>query len=441
MTTSVPAAPIQSPAAGLPSRVLAHQLLTLIVRQGQSFNDALVELPQMNPLPERDRAFVRLLVLLTLRRMGQIDAALAQHITMKNTPPAVVDILRLTAAQLWWLKTPAHAAVDSAVNLAEKRGQVKLKGLVNAVSRKLSAQPVPADNPAQILPQWLLQSWTQAYGADTVANMVRAQMMEPALDITVKSDAAEWAEKLQATVLPTGSLRREAGRVDAMAGYDEGAWWVQDAAAVLPTKLLIAMLGATGQDVRGKTIVDIGAAPGGKTAQLAAAGAKVIAVERNPDRAKLLRENLARLKLEAEIVVADATQWKPSQPVDAVLLDAPCSATGTLRRHPEIAWLKSRLDVLQQAKLQAALLRHVAGWLPAGGLLLYAVCSLQPEEGEQQITGLLAQNRGLSRVAVTPALLDGQTGWITPAGDLRTLPHQLKGGMDGFYAAALRKKA
>lgn len=437
MTNSAPAAPIQSPAAGLPSRVLAHQLLTLIVRQGQSFNDALVELPQMNPLAERDRAFVRLLVLLTLRRMGQIDAALAQHINMKNTPPAVVDILRLTAAQLWWLKTPAHAAVDSAVNLAEKRGQVKLKGLVNAVSRKLSAQPVPADNPAQILPQWLLQSWTQAYGAETVASMVRAQMMEPALDITVKSDAAGWAEKLQATVLPTGSLRREAGRVDAMPGFDEGAWWVQDAAAVLPAKVLMHMLG----DVRGKTIVDIGAAPGGKTAQLAAAGAKVIAVERNPDRAKLLRENLNRLKLEAEIVVADATQWKPSEPVDAVLLDAPCSATGTLRRHPEIAWLKSRLDVLQQAKLQAALLRHVAGWLPPSGLLLYAVCSLQPEEGEQQVNGFLAQNRGLSRVPVTPALLDGQTGWITPAGDLRTLPHQLKGGMDGFYAAALRKKA
>lgn len=431
MTTPTPSA--NPPAAGLHSRELAHKLLTAILRHGQSFNDALVTVPQLNALPERDRAFTRLLVLLTLRRLGPIDAALAQCITIKNTPAPVVDILRLTAAQLWWLKTPAHAAVDSAVQLAVKLGQVKLKGLVNAVARKLSAMLVPTDSVLQLLPSWLLQSWTQAYGADAVAAIARAQLMEPALDITTKSDPTVWAEPLNATLLPTGSLRREAGRVEELPGYKEGAWWVQDAAATLPVKLL--------GDVRGKTIVDLGAAPGGKTAQLAAAGAQVIAVERNPDRAKILRENLARLQLKAEIVVADATQWKPNGPVDAVLLDAPCSATGTLRRHPEIAWLKDRLDVQKQAKLQTALLRHVTGWLPGSALLVYAVCSLQPEEGEAQIAALLAAAKNLRRVPVKPEQLNGQAQWLTPAGDLRTLPHQLKGGMDGFYAACLRKTA
>ena len=315
------------------------------------------------------------------------------------------------------------------MQLAVQSGQARLKGLVNAVARKIAAAPVPQDSVKNLLPPWLLQSWTQAYGADAVNTIARAQLMEPALDISVKADAASWAEKLQASVLPRGSLRRETGRVEDMPGYEDGAWWVQDAAAALPAQLL--------GDVHGKTVVDIGAAPGGKTAQLAAAGARVIAVERDPARAELLRSNLARLCLTAEIVVADAAQWKPSVAVDAVLLDAPCTATGTLRRHPEIAWQKSMLDVRRLAQQQTALLRHVAGWLPAGALLVYAVCSLQPEEGEGQIAALLRGNADLRRVPVMPP----DPAWRTPEGDLRTLPHQMKGGMDGFYAACLRKSA
>ena len=208
---------------------------------------------------------------------------------------------------------------------------------------------------------------------------------------------------------------------------------MQDAAAALPARLL--------GDVCGKTIVDLGAAPGGKTAQLAAAGARVIAVERNPQRAVVLRQNLARLKLTAEVVVADAGVWRPDGPVDGVLLDAPCTATGTLRRHPEIAWLKDRLDVQKLAAAQAALLRHVVEWLPGGAPLVYAVCSLQPEESEAQIEALLAQNPVLARVPLTAADVGGWGEALTPVGDLRTLPsHWAKrGGMDGFYAARLRK--
>lgn len=429
--TTPPRATTNAP-AGLLARELAHRLLTNIVRRGQSFGDAIDEMPQLNGLEERDRAFVRLLVLLTLRRMGQIDDALLAFIKPKTTPAPVIDILRLTAAQLWWLKTPSHAAVDSAVNLADKLGQTKLKGLVNAVSRKISSASVPPDSVMKILPPWLLQSWTTAYGTEAATAMARQQIIEPHLDITVKTDAEAWAQKLGASILPTGSLRlEEAGRIEALAGYAEGAWWVQDVAATLPVKLL--------GDVRGKTIIDLGAAPGGKTAQLAAAGAKVIAVERNPDRAATLRKNLARLQLTAEIVVADATQWKPFGPVDAVLLDAPCSATGTMRRHPEIAWLKDKMDVQKQAVIQAALLKHVVSWLPKGSLLIYAVCALQPEETDQQVAKLLQNNPAMKREAVAPALIAGQTQWITAQGDLRTLPHQLKGGMDGFYAACLRK--
>lgn len=426
---SLPPAP-----AGLVTRELAHRLLTSILRHGQSFGDAVESVPQLNKLEERDRAFVRLLVLLTLRRLGQIDALLQELVKFKTTPAAVVDILRLTAAQLLWLKTPAHAAVDSAVNLAEKLGQTKLKGLVNAVSRKLSTAPVPPDRVMKILPPWLFEAWNKAYGADNVTAMARQQLQEPYLDITVKADPALWAEKLGAIILPTASLRiEEAGRVENLAGYAEGAWWVQDTAATLPARLL--------GDVRGKTVVDLGAAPGGKTAQLAAAGAKVIAVERDPARAAILKQNLARLKLEAEIIIADATQWKPSVPVDAVLLDAPCTATGTLRRHPEIAWLKDRLDVQKQAKAQAALLKHVTGWLPKGAVLVYAVCSLQPEETEAQITPLLRANPALKREAIDVSLIGGLSQCLTPHGDLLTLPHHLKGGMDGFYAARLRKTA
>ncbi len=429
-----PSAVPSSPPSGLPARQLAHQLLTLILRRGQNFGDAVADLPKLNSLPERDRAFTRLLVLATLRRLGQIDAVLAAHLQLKNTPAVVVDILRLTATQLWWLETPAHAAVDMAVRLAVYTNQPHLKGLVNAVARKLSAAPVPADSALKILPDWLLQSWTTAYGADAVSAIARQQVLEPPLDITVKADAAAWAVKLNAVLLPTGSLRlQDAGKVEDLPGYAEGAWWVQDAAATLPVKLL--------GDLRGKTIVDIGAAPGGKTAQLAAAGATVIAVERNPARAETLRQNLQRLRLNAEIVVADAVAWKPERPVDAVLLDAPCSATGTLRRHPEIAWLKDRLDIRKQASLQTALLNHVSGWLPAHATLVYAVCSLQPEEGLNQVAALLKSNQRLQRVAVAGPAIGGLTSCITPEGDLRTLPHQLPGGMDGFYASILKVDA
>ena len=420
--------------AGLATRALAHRLLGLVLRRGQSFGDAVAALPELDQLEERDRAFVRLLVLLTLRRLGQIDGLLGSHLQLKTTPGPVVDVLRLTAAQLLWLKTPPHAAVMTAVDLTEQLRQPRHKGLVNAVARKLSAMALPANDPQQILPAWLLQSWREAYGLPIVNAIVQQQLSEPPLDITVTGDRELWAQQFGAEVLPTGSLRlKDAGRIEALPGYQEGTWWVQDVAATLPAMMF-------GQ-VRGKTIVDLGAAPGGKTAQLAAAGAHVIAVERNPQRAQTLRQNLVRLHLDAEIVVADALTWRPSGAVDGVLLDAPCTATGTMRRHPEIAWLKNQLDVTKLATSQTALLQHVVSWLPVKVPFVYAVCSLQPAECEMQVDAVLAKHQFLRRVPLSGSELGGWAEAVTPLGDLRTLPSHWAslGGMDGFYAARLQR--
>ncbi|HEY9548037.1 MAG TPA: RsmB/NOP family class I SAM-dependent RNA methyltransferase, partial [Kiloniellaceae bacterium] len=251
-----------------------------------------------------------------------------------------------------------------------------------------------------------------------------------------RSDPAGWAEKLGAELLPGGSLRLPAGQGDVtrLPGYGEGAWWVQDAAAALPARLL--------GDIAGKTVVDLCAAPGGKTAQLAAAGAKVIAVERSPERLRRLRENLDRLQLRAEAVAADAAEWQPPVPADAVLLDAPCSSTGTLRRHPDIAHLKNAAQIGPLTAAQDRLLAHTVGMVKPGGLLVYAVCSLQPEEGLQRIEALLAADDRVERMPLAPADLPGIAEAVTAAGDLRSLPCHLagRGGMDGFYACRLRRR-
>ncbi|ACI99734.1 16S rRNA (cytosine(967)-C(5))-methyltransferase RsmB [Rhodospirillum centenum] len=422
----------------LAARAAALDLIQATLRKGVPFDDALEANRGVRALEPRDRGFVRLLCATVFRRLGQLDALVQGALAKPGQPVKgpVQDILRLGAAQLLFLGTPAHAAVDTSVELAVARGQTPYKGLVNAVLRRLSREGaglLAAQDAGRLnTPDWLWLAWRQAYGTGATRAIVEAHLAEPPLDITVRADADLWAERLGAERLPGGSLRLPAGGpVTELPGFAEGAWWVQDAAAAIPARLF--------GDVAGREVLDLCAAPGGKTAQLAAAGARVTAVDRSEKRLERLRENLARLGLEVETVAADATAWSPDAPVDAVLLDAPCSATGTIRRHPDVQRLKTEEDVAKLARVQARLLIRAADMLKPGGLLVYATCSLQPEEGERQVEALLARRPDLVRVPVDPAELGGLAGAVTAAGDVRTTPGLIPGGMDGFFAARLRR--
>ena len=427
---------------GLNARKTALHLLREVLDQGRPLDEALARNPHIAKLEARDRAFARLLLVTTLRRLGQIDAALARCLDrpIKAKDVMLQHILRLGAVQLLFLETPPHAAVSTSLDLAKGPRLAGQRGLLNAVLRRLSREgrDLVADQDAARLdtPDWLWEPWCGAYGEDTARAIAEAHLGEPPLDLSCKSDPDKWAEKLSAELLPGGSLRLAGGQGDVarLPGYAEGAWWVQDAAAALPARLL--------GDVAGKTVIDLCAAPGGKTAQLAASGAEVIAVERAEGRLKRLQENLQRLGLGAAMVAADAAKWQPPAPADAVLLDAPCSATGTLRRHPDIAYLKGGQDVASLTQTQDKLLANAVKMVKPGGLLVYAVCSLQPEEGPQRIAALLAGDDRVERVAITADELPGLEEAVTPDGDLRSLPSQLagKGGLDGFYACRLRRR-
>lgn len=422
------------------SRAIALDILQAVLRRGRPLDDALAASKDLLRLEPRDRALARLLVATALRRLGQIDAAIAAR--MERPLPAnravVQDILRLGAAQVAVLGIAPHAAVNSAVELVGAGGQAGMKGLVNAVLRRIAeGGTLPLDDPEhRNVPGWLWESWEAAYGPKTAAAIARANLNEAPLDITLKApdEAPRWAEALEADILPTGSLRRAAGGdVTALPGFADGAWWVQDAAAALAVRLL--------GDVPGLRIADLCAAPGGKTAQLAAAGARVTAVDISEKRLKRLRVNLNRLGLTAETVAADAAKWAPPEPFDAVLLDAPCSATGTLRRHPDIAWSKQPDDIARLVALQERLLAAAARIVRPGGLVVYATCSLQPEEGGQRIAAALDSGLSLERAPVRPDDVPGLADAVTKAGDLRTLPCHWteRGGLDGFYICRLRR--
>ncbi|PLX36569.1 MAG: MFS transporter [Hyphomicrobiales bacterium] len=394
----------------------------------------------------KDRALVRAMVTLTLRRLGQIDDALSRLIDkpLPKKAARVRHVLRVAAAQILFMDVADHAAVDLAVAVTAGDGRIAgWKGLVNGVARNLVRQreEILADQDDVRLntADWLWARWTAAYGEETVRRFAAMHMLEPSLDISVKSDPASWAERLNATVLPTGSLRLiPKGLVEHIDGYGEGAWWVQDAAAALPARLL--------GDVSGLRVADLCAAPGGKTAQLASAGADVTAVDISKPRAERLRANLKRLGLKANVVIADLLDWQPDEPFDAILLDAPCSSTGTIRRHPDVALRKTDTDIAALADLQQKILDRALTWLKPGGLLVYCTCSLEPEEGGDQIAALLARSDMAERVPITPDELGGLAELVTPEGDMRTLPHHLKleddrlSGLDGFFAARLRRR-
>jgi 16S rRNA (cytosine967-C5)-methyltransferase len=423
----------------LSSRRVALDVLVACLDKGQPLDDALGRHPGFPTLDPRDRAFVRLLLATTLRRLGEIDTVLGTMIErpLEGANTVGHQILRLGAAQLMFLGTPAHAAVDTSVELAETTRLGHLKGLTNAVLRRVAREGVAVlgdRDPARLnTPHWLWQSWSATYGEDAARAIAAAHLVEAALDLTPRSDADFWAGRLEAEKLPTGTLRRRAGgAIGELAGYAEGAWWVQDAAATLPARLL--------GDVAGRRVADLCAAPGGKTMQLCAAGAAVTAVDISARRVTRLRENLARAGLTADLVTADAAKWTPTETFDAILLDAPCSGTGTLRRHPDIAWLKDEEDVSRLTLTQDRLLVHALELLKPGGRLVYAVCSLEEDEGPNRIAALLEREPRVERVPVRPDELPGLAEAITPAGDVRTLPSMWpeRGGLDGFYIARLR---
>jgi 16S rRNA (cytosine967-C5)-methyltransferase len=422
----------------LASRRVAFEVLTACLDKGQPLDDALAQHTGFTGLSPRDRAFVRLLLATTLRRLGEIDGVLGAMIErpLDGANAPVLTTLRLGAAQLLFLGTPAHAAVDTSVRMVEALGLPHLKGLANAVLRRLDREgaAVLGDrDPARLnTPRWLWESWTATYGEEVTRAIAAAHLIEAPLDITPRSNTDFWAGQLEAAVLPTGTLRRTAGGYIAdLPGFAEGAWWVQDAAATLPARLL--------GDIAGKRVADLCAAPGGKTMQLCALGAQVTAVDISARRMKRLGENLVRSGLSAELVTADASKWTPAEKFDAILLDAPCSGTGTLRRHPDIAWLKDEEDVGRLMLTQDRLLVHALDLLKPGGTLVYAVCSLQEDEGPARIDALLAREKRARLVPVAAAELPGLADAVSPAGDVRTLPSMWaeRGGLDGFYVARL----
>ncbi len=414
----------------LASRRVALEVLTACLDKGQPLDEALARHTAFDGLEPRDRAFVRLLLATTLRRLGEIDTVLGQLIQREN--PAATQVLRLGAAQLLFLGTPAHAAVDTSVRLVEQSGWPHLKGFTNAVLRRVAREGVALlgdRDPARLnTPQWLWDSWSAAYGEEATRAIAAAHLVEAPLELTPRSNAEFWAGRLEGEVLPTGTIRRAGGGpISELPGFAEGAWWVQDAAAALPVRLL--------GDVAGKRVVDLCAAPGGKTMQLCAAGARVTAVDISARRMARLGENLARLGFSAELVTSDASKWQPAEKFDAVLLDAPCSGTGTLRRHPDIAWLKDEEDVTRLTLTQDRLLVHALTLLKPGGTLVYAVCSLQEDEGPARVAALLSHRSEAKRLPVQPGELPGLKDVLTPQGDVRTLPSM---GLDGFYIARLQ---
>jgi 16S rRNA (cytosine967-C5)-methyltransferase len=392
--------------------------------------EAALDGPSLAALAPKDRAFARAAVMSTLRHLGPIDRALEAK--LKRPPPeAVKMILRLGAAQLFWLQTPAYAAVSSSVALAGSvAGARAFKGLINAVLRGLERDGPPAYRPSELAPAWLFARWRAAYGEADAQRICALIEQEPATDLTPKdtADAPVLAEALQAIALPGGSLRRVArGRVEEWPGFADGRWWVQDAAAAIPARLA---------GVRpGEDALDLCAAPGGKALQLAAAGARLVALDRSSARLQRLTDALSRARLQAEVVAADAVCWDDPRRFDVALLDAPCTSSGVFRRNPDVLWTLKPSDVAGVADIQTRLLDAAAARLRPGGRLIYCVCSLEPEEGEAQARAFLRRHADFATHPIQLGEGGAPHASVTNEGWLRVLPHHLEGGLDGFFIA------
>ncbi|WP_420101928.1 RsmB/NOP family class I SAM-dependent RNA methyltransferase [Bosea sp. (in: a-proteobacteria)] len=441
-TTQEPS-PETGDAPGLPARRLAAVVIDEVLRARVALDETLERLLPASGLDAADAALARAIAITAFRRLGTIRQALDERLDRGSPRHSGLfePILTAAAAQILFLDVPDHAAVDLAIRqLHEDPRSARYTALGNALLRRLARERETVLREAQAdpfrdVPEWLADSWSSAYGDEAARAIALSHREEPPLDISVQSDAAGWAEKLDGILLPTGSVRlRGRQSITALPGFSEGQWWVQDAAAALPVRLI--------SPAPGERIADLCAAPGGKTAQLAAAGAQVTALDRSAPRLKRLKANLDRLGLEARIVTADAATWT-DEPFDAVLLDAPCSATGTIRRHPDVAWTKTEEDRDRLGALQARLLDAAAALVAPGGRLVYCTCSLEPQEGESQVEAFLERHPQFRRSPVSAHEIGDLAAGIDAHGDLRTLPHQLPGetprlsGWAGFYASRL----
>ncbi|WP_350335697.1 RsmB/NOP family class I SAM-dependent RNA methyltransferase [Coralliovum pocilloporae] len=438
--------------AGLAVRQAAHAVLADVLHRKLLLDQSLERTFSDGPykaLDGRDRAFSRAIVMSTLRRLGQIDHLIDGFLS-KPLPPRTEGlriILRAGIAELLFLESQAHAALNSAVEITARAKAFRpFKGLVNALLRRAQREGMNwlKDNGfgnESNIPDWLLNSWLIKYGKARTNSIAAAILNEPALDISFKNISDVEICSFPCDRANSSSVRTlTGGRIDHLPGYENGLWWVQDLASSLPAKLI--------PNLSGKHVADLCAAPGGKTAQLAAGGAVVTAIDISGKRLKRLTDNLDRLKLNVDIVEADLRKWQPHSDFDAILLDAPCSATGTIRRHPDLLHTKQATDVEKLAGVQADLLGRSVSWLKPGGTLIYCTCSLQTEEGEDQIDTFLRQQAGMELDPIRPVELPGLEECVTEEGYVRALPFHYAheedprlSGMDGFFVARLRKKA
>jgi 16S rRNA (cytosine967-C5)-methyltransferase len=428
-------------APGQPARRAALDILSQVLRRKRPLDHAAAEVFAAPTLAPRDAAFTRAIVGASLRRLGQLQALIGTLVPKAPLPHKAgptLEILIAGAAELLFLDVAPHAAVDAANRLAQADEKaVHFRPLINAVLRRVAQEGAAIiarqDAAALNTPDWLWQRWVSNYGEKDARAIAAAHLTVPPLDITLRFPAGSLPERPDAEHLARGRIRlKDAGRIEALPGFDEGRWWVQDFAASLPATLL--------RDVAGKRVIDLCAAPGGKTLQLASSGARVTAVDIAAERLALIRANLERVKVSAELVQADARDWHGAESAPFVLLDAPCLATGTIRRHPDLPWIKSRADLTIAESLQSELFDAAAALTAPGGTLVYAVCSLEPEEGVEQVDSFLRRRMDFTRVPVgAEEVLDAV--FVTSKGDLQTLPSFWadRGGMDGFYAARLRR--
>ncbi len=425
------------PDIGVEARLAAGVLLNAALEDRGGLDTAL-SFREVADLPAPDRAFARAVAMAALRRLGEIDQILDRKL-QKAPPLAVRTILRVALAQTLVLETPAFAAVSTAVKLAEREVKTRpYKNLVNAVLRGIEREGPGLTTAESNLPEWLAARWRATYGEATLTGLALAAREEPATDLSLKPevDAAAVAEALDGEVMTGNTVRTgRRGDLSTWPGFEDGIWWVQDAAAAVPVRLLAP--------TTSESIVDFCAAPGGKTLQIAASGASVVALDRSDKRLDRLRANLARTGLSAEVVAVPAEDWDDPRTFDAVLLDAPCTATGTFRRNPEVLRATKPADVAKLADVQHRLLDAAAERVKPGGRLVYCVCSLEREEGETQIIAFLRRNLAFRTAPADPAVVGAPSEALTPEGWLRILPSMWaeKGGLDGFFIARLDRIA
>ncbi|MBY9066104.1 rRNA methyltransferase [Hyphomonas sp. WL0036] len=422
--------------SGAAARLAAGRLLHLVLDKRRTLDEAMVADDAFSALEGSDRAFARAIASSALRHLGWIDQAVAPLLSrpLAATGAEIRALIRAGAAQLWFMDVPPHAAVSETVEAARMWAPARSGGsFLNAALRRVSERPSPAEtlSPLALWPEWLAAALEQAYGTQTAEALALAQLEEPRLHLSAKADPAAVAAATGGTLMADGTVELDSGVVEILPGYSAGDWWVQDAAARLPARLLAPQAG--------ERILDLCAAPGGKTLQLAAAGATVTALDRSRPRLERLKENLVRTGLHADVIVADGEAWAPPALFPKILLDAPCSALGTLKRHPEGAWIKTQGDAARFSGVQARLLDAATAMLSPGGTLVYCVCTPVPAEGVEIVEAAIAKGL-LARAPVTADEIPGFEAALTPAGDVLTLPRPGH-HHDAFYMARLTRPA